>query len=340
MPDVGQPLTQHSLLFSGENPTSYALLKGWDVNITRWTQAQRDEFVKWSNNMPEEEAGFGAYERPRPRAANAGEAFGPGPDEIYRGSYDGAGDTVVWPQSKGGVPNVSENWDGREQVDELIAENEYNLGMYDKHLARNDPKYWSKKTAKGNYSQSDSSAAPSEMSQPSHSPFEERYASYREVDSDMPASPFEERPVSEFQGTNASSEFQGTNKSLYDDVANSNLERGSRPASDPASVFDEHAATPYEIREPPSVPMGDVRPWYQRALGKKPSPLSEPLIELEEIVPPSPFQKPNRVQGDYEQKYEFEPYEDMAPTSEAGGDLLSDALSIGSGAPSQSPFMA
>jgi len=129
------PLDQHSLLYSGDNPTSYALLKGWDVNINTWTNEQRAEFVKWSNAQPEE-AGFGAYNRPRPKAVNEGEAFGPGPDEMYQGSYDGAGDTIVWP---------SRNYDGKQQVEDIVAQHDANIAS--------DPNYYSNKIKAANYEQ-------------------------------------------------------------------------------------------------------------------------------------------------------------------------------------------
>ena len=64
--------------YSGDSPVSYALLKKWDVDFSRWTYEQKKEFSDWSNAQPEE-AGFGAYEK-APMAGEGG--FGPGGTKI------------------------------------------------------------------------------------------------------------------------------------------------------------------------------------------------------------------------------------------------------------------
>ena len=256
------PLDQHSLLYSGDNPTSYALLKGWDVNINTWTNEQRAEFVKWSNAQPEE-AGFGAYNRPRPKAVNEGEAFGPGPDEMYQGSYDGAGDTIVWP---------SRNYD-KQQVEDIVAQHDANVAS--------DPNYYSNKIKAANYEQYDHYDSSYATSEDVKYPWA-RYDS--SIDETVPESPFQQQgpdsefqgtnasseyqgraasqqgPDSEFQGTNASSEYQGRAASDYRDI--NSITEGSRAASNPSSVFDRPneagAQGDYEQKYDDGVSYGDA----------------------------------------------------------------------------------
>ena len=142
----GALIPTSALQYKGDSPISYALLKGWDINVGTWSTAQRVEFTKWSNSQPEE-AGFGSYTRPRPKPVNPGEAFGPGPDEMYQGSYDGVGDSVLWPVDHAPPQDVSADWEGRQDVDEIVAQ-------YDANIA-SDPNYYSNRLAAANYDQYD-----------------------------------------------------------------------------------------------------------------------------------------------------------------------------------------
>ena len=60
----------HWRSYQGGPPHEYALLKGWNQDISTWTYDQQIEFQKWTSGMSEE-AGFGAYSRPRPDYASA-----------------------------------------------------------------------------------------------------------------------------------------------------------------------------------------------------------------------------------------------------------------------------
>jgi len=255
----GALIPTSALQYSGDSPVSYALLKGWDINVGTWTTAQKTEFTKWSNNQPEE-AGFGSYNRPRPKAVIEGEAFGPGPDSMYKGSYDGVGDSVLWPVDHGPPLEARVDWDGKEQVDEIVAQHDARIAS--------DPDWYANKIKASNYDQYD-------VSTPGTSQASKKYP-WGRYESDagsevVPSSPFE-GPASEFQGTNASSEYQGGAASDYRDI-NSIIE-GSRPASDfsqrPSEwADDQHAAEPYNVQEPTQIADGaDARPWYKKAIGK------------------------------------------------------------------------
>ena len=50
-------LGNHLLEFNNASPLEFGLLKGWSQDIGTWTFEQKQEFVNWDNNLPDEHIG-------------------------------------------------------------------------------------------------------------------------------------------------------------------------------------------------------------------------------------------------------------------------------------------